>query len=799
MFNEIRTSRGKFWLNAFSEQDDKNQTLQQDLSDDEKYYLSQIGNNIQEAVVPRIDSVGYNPDEVLYKKIDSLSGGIMYGNVYVYSTHPDSAHYRLGFSYVGAGNGDYEPVNSVTNGKVFRWYAPVNGTSQGSYEPVVLLITPRKKQVFSFGGMQMLSDLTRTTFELALTNNDPNTFSKLDAHENIGYAFDVGLDQDMLQRDTSRIRLQGSLKYRYTSRYFQPVERFRSIEYSRDWNIELSDTSNQEHLASVALQFYERQTGNLRVLTEFLSRGNSFRGIRNHFNGNLRYRGFELDMNGSLMNSKDPFHETRFLRHRLTLARHFPFMVLGIREEGENNHWQDRRNDSLMLNSFAFQEFEVFLTQPDSFRNQGFITYKNRRDFMPEGNALHYATLGQDLNLGMNLMKNPNHHLRTQVTYRELSVMDTLLGSHRPEKTVIGRLEHGLQLARGAIITSTFYEVGSGLETKKEYSYVEVAPGQGVYQWIDYNQNGIKELDEFEIAQFQDEARYIRIFFPSSDFLNVYTNQFNQTLSLNPARVWKTKGGFQQFASLFADQFAYRINRKNSTRNIMKNLNPFLTDLNDPDLLTLSTSIRNNLSFNKTGQVFGADYIYQRNLSRILLASGFDTRTINSNGLRIRLSLGNGISLTDQFDRGDKAFQSEFLSNRNYQIDFITNKLSLQYQISMAFRLVADYGFKNQANRTDSQQSGEHNLGTELRYSILNKGILTTRLNYVHLAYNDDPGSPVAYEMLGGLLPGHNGTWTVLFHRSITGGIEVNVEYSGRVSENQAVIHTGSLQVRANF
>ena len=123
----------------------------------------------------------------------------------------------------------------------------------------------------------------------------------------------------------------------------------------------------------------------------------------------------------------------------------------------------------------------------------------------------------------------------------------------------------------------------------------------------------------------------------------------------------------------------------------------------------------------------------------------------------------------------------------------------LKYQLSSVFSFVAEYGYKNQFNRMDDQRSGEHNLGTEFRYSILNKGIITSRINYINLEYNDDPGSPVAYEMLGSLLPGHNGTWTVLFQRSITGGIELNLEYAGRISENQPMIHTGSLQVRANF
>ncbi len=797
--NVFRTEGGSWYLNVFSEQDDKNQTLRQDLSENEKEYLSGIGNDLNRAVVPRIDSVGYNPDEVLYRKTDSLLNGITYPDVYVQSNDPSAAVYRLRFSYVGKGRGNYEPVNSVVNGKVFQWLVPVNEEKQGSYEPVVLLVTPKKKQVVSFGGTQSFSSMTRASFELAMTNNDLNTFSSLDRDENMGYALNLDIEQDMLQADTSRIRLRGKAAYRHISQNFNPVERFRSVEFERDWNLVDGSSGSQENIASVGLHFYERKAGQVRLNSEFLNQENQFKGFRNTLSGNLTFNGFKLDMDGSLMNSDDSFSDTRFLRHRATLSRHFRHAVLGIREEGENNKWTGISSDSLMLNSFAFQEWEVFLTQPDSVQNRGFISYRNRKDYLPSNNRLEYASMGQDFSLGASLLKNPNNHLQSTLTYRELSIADTALSSMRPEKTITGRIEHGMQLAGGAITTSTFYEVGSGLETSREYSYLEVAPGQGVYRWIDYNQNGLKELDEFEVAQFKDEARYIRIFFPSGNFMTVYSNQFNQTINLSPARIWKTRDGFYRAVSLFSNQFAYRINRKNTAKDILKNLNPFVSDLDDPDLITLSTSIRNNLSFNKTGKVFGADYIYQRNLNRSLLSNGFDTRTISSHGFRGRLSPGGNITLINQFDSGNKTFSSQFLSTRDYDIDFIYNKMSAQVQMSMTFRLVADYGFKNQVNRLDVQQSEEHNLGAELRYSILNKGIITCRMNYVHLGYNDDPGSPVGYEMLQGLLPGHNGTWTVLFQRSITGGIELNLEYSGRVSENQAVIHTGGLQVRANF
>ena len=45
---------------------------------------------------------------------------------------------------------------------------------------------------------------------------------------------------------------------------------------------------------------------------------------------------------------------------------------------------------------------------------------------------------------------------------------------------------------------------------------------------IDYNQDGIQDLNEFEVAQFIDQASYIRVFTPSAEYVNTYSNEFNQ-------------------------------------------------------------------------------------------------------------------------------------------------------------------------------------------------------------------------------------------------------------------------------
>ena len=466
--NEIRTDRGKFWINAFSEQDDRNQILQQDLTDEDKLFLSQIGNDIQNAVVPRADSVGFNPDEVLYLKKDSLVNGTLYEGLYVHSTDPLSAFYRLRFSYVGEGNGNYEPVNSAANGKVYEWLSPLNGSRQGAYEPVVLLITPRKKQVLSLGGVQQISALTSAGFEMSLTNNDPNTYSGKDANDNIGYALNFLVDQDFLRRDTSLTRLLGSFRYRQTSRNFDPVERFRSVEFERDWNLEGGGVM-PEHLASMDLSFSGRETGRIGFQTEYLKRGSDFDGMQNKLNGKLNIRGIEMDVDASLTNTSSLANETRFVRHRMSIARHFPFMVLGFREEGENNLWKNTGSDSLAGNSFGFFQYEFFIERPDSVQNKAFVSYKNRRDYLPGDNSLRFATLGQDLNLGLGLLNNPANRLNIMLTMRDLTLKDTSLSALKPQRNVLGRIEHGLQLAEGAISTSTYYEVGSGLETRLDY------------------------------------------------------------------------------------------------------------------------------------------------------------------------------------------------------------------------------------------------------------------------------------------------------------------------------------------
>jgi hypothetical protein len=72
------------------------------------------------------------------------------------------------------------------------------------------------------------------------------------------------------------------------------------------------------------------------------------------------------------------------------------------------------------------------------------------------------------------------------------------------------------------------YETNSGTLPQQEFTYLEVPTGQGVYTWNDYNTNGVQELQEFEVAPFIDQAKYIRVYLPNRVYIHTRLNSLNQ-------------------------------------------------------------------------------------------------------------------------------------------------------------------------------------------------------------------------------------------------------------------------------
>lgn len=786
------------WLNLYHEGDAKNQPINLDLNDSQKFHLRNAGDNPLQTLIPSGDSLGFNPNEVRYSLTDTLVDGILYDSVFVFSTNPEKAFFRVMFSLVGENNGDYVRDISAANGRVYKWVAPINGVKQGNYAPYIKLVPPEKKQIATIGAKSQITKTTNASIELALSNNDKNTFSKIDSDDDFGLGVKTSFEQFII--NTKRNLLSFDVNYEFLSKNFEAVEYFRQTEFTRDWNLSSYYAEHHsENLVAGNIKFNNYKHGTSVFSTSYINRGLEYKGWQNRLTANYKFGTWRINGEASFLTSNDSVNETQFLRHNLSLSKTFLRVLdLGLSENSEDNRWKNNEGN-LQANSYRFGEYQFYISTADSLQQRVRLAYTFRNDEKPIINQLVNSTQAHNFTLSSEVGGKNNHRLKTTVNYRLLKVCDTTLYQAEPENNLIGKIEYNFNLWKGVLRSTTLYEIGSGLENKTEYTYIEVAAGQGVYTWTDYNGNGVQEIDEFEIAFFADQANFIRVQMPSTEYIKVYSNQFNQSLSLSAPSSWKQKKGIRKFVSRFSNVFAYSTAQKNTSQRLAEFANPFANNIDIEELVSLNSTIRNSFSINKGKPKFGADYIIQQAKSKSLLTSGFDSRTNLSHNVLLRSNITTKIGLQNTTSFGTKSYESQFFATKNYQIRSIKNQFQFNFQPNINNRLSLEYNYEQKANKLGAEQLQSHNGGIEYRLNSTKRGSLNANINCIYYRYSSSNNAAIDYEMLQGLQAGLNFTWGVSFQRQLANGLQINISYTGRKSQETRIIHTASMELRAYF
>ncbi len=800
--NEIENEKVKIKFSAYSEQDSKNQPLLIDLDSSKKAVMSSVGDSIQQAFYLTSDSVEYNADEILYNKIDTITSFGTYEGVFVYSS--DSAHWRVTFSNVGAGNADYIQDSSGVNGRVFKWIEPVNGVHFGSYAPVGLLITPKKQQMFTLGTDLKISKNNVAGFEVAMSNYNINLFSKRDLENDLGYAGKAYYRNIIpLSRDSIKgWQLASDFNYEFVNRDFRQIERFRNVEFERDWNLGTASASEDEHIASGQVSLSKRTLGTLSYQLKSFQKGNDFNGLLHSAGFIATVAKFNLTSSGSILNTKGATAKTQYYKHSIDLNRGIWKLILGIKENTEHNEFKNVAGDSLTISSFAFREFSGYVNTKDSLKNQFSVIYKKRYDDGIANNSFSPATEADEINASAAFTKKQNHQLRIYSSYRILKVVDSTLTQQAAAKTLLNRIDHSLSLWKGVISATTFYEIGTGQERKLEYYFLLVPAGQGTYIYRnDDNNNGVKDLDEFEIGPFSNEANYIKVFTPTNQYISTRSNQFNEVLNINPAAAYKSFQGKQPFISRFSNTLSVRLDKKTKEENVFNALNPFDQKVGDSTLISTNSSYRNTLYFNRSAVTFGLDATWMQNESKTLLINGYETRTITSYEGNARWNLSRLLLISANYKHDDKTNGSQFFPTRNYHLisDEAGPKLNIQPGNSFRTSLSYKYSAKKNVTGITGEKAEANNLGLEMKYNSPGAGTISAKVSYIAITFNAEENSSLAYEMLEGLHNGKNFTWNASIQRSLGNSIQLSLNYDGRKSENNKAIHTGGVQVRAYF
>lgn len=795
--NKWEGKNGDFYFNIYSESDAKNQSLIQELNPDQKDFLSKIGDNLDQARVNNYYETSFKNDRVLYKKTDTLVDGILYENVLQYSTNPDSARYQAGFSFIGTNRGNYSPVSTGANGQVYQWQVPLNGVLQGSYEPITRLITPQSKQIYSLGAHQKLGDKMVLGAELSISSNNLNKFSKLDSQDDHGLGINMRIDRkDWLNTD-STLRLISYVAFRRSGKRFDPLENFKAVEFERDWNINDRIIRETENLLETGLHLSGKDSLEASYSFEYLKYTNTYAASRQNTSGRISKKGLLINWTGSYLSSSDSFKDTRFLRHDIRISKKWDKLAIQLSEVHEGNIWSQNQNNLQLPGSFRFQEYHIDLLNPNQKGLPWFIKFENRTDYLPDSTGLVIDNQAWQSSAGLNLKGKSGQNTRLSVNWRTLQNMNSEIINSANKQSMTLRAEERFQIAKGAIISRSFYEIGSGLERKQDFFYLEVAPGQGYYTWTDYNKNEIKELDEFEPAVFSDQARFIRVFRPGNEYVPVYTNRFTQSISVNPGRFLTADTEKGNFLRRFNNQFSLTANRKTSRTELIRNMNPFLWQ--DSLLVSLQSQIRNTFSFNSENQKLGIDYMYQRSENQNLMSYGTDSRGTESNIMILRLRPIDPFWINNKAERGNNGYNSSFFKNRNYQLAFWRNDLSFILESGDQTRINLNWKWSSETNQDGIEKLSENRVELGADYQMPGKGLIHIDLQYIHLKFTGMADSPVAYAMLKGFRPGHNGMANVSVKRKLNDVIQLDVFYSARLSQGSSIIHTGNISVRAIF
>lgn len=799
-------------FHAYSNQDAKNQSYMQSLSGEQKRFLEGMGDQIDQAFYKNIKEDTFAANKILYKIIDTIVDGFRYDSVFVYSTNQDSARYNVGFSYVGPNKGDYSLSGYNSNGRSYIWQAPVHGIPQGDYAPVTLLITPKKHQVFTIGTTYNLDSLKSVNLELSGSNFDPNLFSRINDNDHWGFAGRASYSEtryfgkkDSLNRQHTQ--WQYTLSYEYVQQKYKAIAPFREIEFNRDWNVDSSQaqTGMDEQLVQYATQLERTNLGKIAYNLSYYQRGNVFRANRNIINLMYNRKSIRGGLNFNLMHSNgdsllsDYYRPSAFLEADL---KKLNGITVGSRYQLEHNRIFSEKADTLMQNAFSFDILSFYIKTAEDKKLLTQLSYAIRNDKAPDGNDFQHITRSDNIELSFQLKTWKQHQISFTGSYRNLSVLDGNRSTEVPGETLLGRIEYNGNIAQGVLIPVVLYEIGSGQQQKQQFTYVEVPAGQGVYYWIDYNNDGVQQSNEFEIGLYPDQKKYIRIITPTNEYVKANYVNFNVALQFSPENIWRkdSKIFLQKLLSRFSNQLAAQISNRVLATHGMDAFNPFVANFNDDDIISNLSTISNTVYFNRSNTVWGLDYTFKMNTGKSLLTYGLEHNRQRANILKARWSFNKAFSLNIQGSNGQKAYHSGVADDgRTYEVQTLAAEPALSWILKSRLRITGSYRYdkRNNAPIYGGEIAQIQSANMDMRLSFPNYGSIQIRGTYAAIQYDGKSNTSLSFVMLDALKKGDNWLWNLNWERRLGKGIELSLEYDGRAPGTDPVVHTGRMSIRA--
>lgn len=771
--------RLKVGINWFLENDNKNAPLALNLSKEDEKILSLAGNDPELMYAPSGVVTEYDVNKVLYEQITNPNG-----NYYQYSTNANATLYQVAFTYFGKNLGDYSLKQTVNNGRIFEFV----GNNNGDYKAVRKLPAPQQSQVFSTQAEYLLEN-GKIGGDLSLSNYDPNLFSSKDSSENIGFA-----TRFFAYKTFTKNNWTGTpgLEFQHISSRFHVLDRINDVEFARDFNLLQEFSQKTQNRLSFSFLNDWKKISHLNYRFNYLDEKDSYKGIKNEIDLGWKKNKIATKAYLSYLKTDATFQNTNFIKGNILgewFGKKGSWAVGAAMEHNLKNY-----NDTGLKDVTSFSWKEVFAQKKigDSVRTKLLTKIYFRTNDSIQDNRLVKMNNILGMMAESQIIKTEKTTLNALVHYRKFYYKNQSTDSHQNADFIIGNIAYNQQLFQNGMRLQAFYELGNGQEAQREFQYIKVTDGKGIYKWSDYNGDGIQQLDEFEVAEYADLAQYIRIYTNSVRYIPSNKNKLTLALFVNPSVVFSSENAFLK---------RWNINLSLNTHNsYFKNdkavvINPF--EKNETQILK-NQNLLAAAQFNPT-EKSGWNGSYRWLNNKNLINANFSNEERDQNAHF--LTVGYWFSKIFRIDWENSAQNinnaSQMFDTRNFQLFNIETKPKATYKFTETIQAELSTAFRDKKRQDGTERLKALDLTGAVQWER-KKNSIRGSFSFINNDFTGNNYSLVGNQMLDGLKPGKNQVWSVFLQQNINSFIILNVNYEGRNSGDRT-IHIGSMQVKASF
>lgn len=346
------------------------------------------------------------------------------------------------------------------------------------------------------------------------------------------------------------------------------------------------------------------------------------------------------------------------------------------------------------------------------------------------------------------------------------------------------------------------YEVNTERRALFQEAYIEVGPELGQYVWIDINEDGVQQIDEFFPELSPNEGIYIRQLLPSDELFPVADLRLRLR---NEARLFSFLKGESTIEEFLSNMNVYsRIDiLENSTTSNLDDIyflrwNTFRND---------STTLQGRLTWEKELDMLPAfdlgdlsiGVTESRSLNRLsnesqeLFSSQYYLNASYQSSETTRLTLG--------FTRGKNRALSNQLLSRNFSIESFSVTPGIESTINRSWQTGFSFSYVMKEDRLPPTpvEARLVKIINSHRAFLFRKIQANGRLEFRNTKVDGIASALGAFELTEGTGEGSNLIWSMNGNYRISDLIRLSLNYDGRTVRNRADIHTIKLVVSAVF